>query len=133
VTLESLSVVEHQSAKTNNATSKSNTKTAANHLCKDRTLCNASTNKQIQCYMYKETHGLYQCPQFLNLVTAQRKVCENCFRKGHKASECKARACRYCKEKHNSLLHVENNGQISLVTYSSFGKAQQNHSQRLRF
>jgi hypothetical protein len=133
VTLESLSVAEQQSAKTNNATPKSNNKTSANHFSKDRTLCNASTNKQIQCYMCKEAHGLYQCPQFLNLVIAQRvtqvkewKVCENCFRKGHEASQCKSRACRYCKEKHNSLLHVENNVQTSVVTYSSFGKAKQN-------
>jgi hypothetical protein len=72
VTLESLSVAEQQSAKTNNATPKSNNKTSANHFSKDRTLCNASTNKQIQCYMCKEAHGLYQCPQFLNLVIAQR-------------------------------------------------------------
>jgi hypothetical protein len=133
VTLESLSVAEQQSAKTNNATPKSNNKTSANHFSKDRTLCNSSTNKQIQCYMCKEAHGLYQCPQFLNLVIAQRvtqvkewKVCENCFRKGHEASQCKSRACRYCKEKHNSLLHVENNVQTSVVTYSSFGKAKQN-------
>jgi hypothetical protein len=133
VTLESLSVAEQQSAKTNNATPKSNNKTSANHFSKDRTLCNASTNKQIQCYMCKEAHGLYQCPQFLNLVIAQRvtqvkewKVCENCFRKGHEASQCKSRACRYCKEKHNSLLHVENNVQTSVVTYSSVGKAKQN-------
>jgi hypothetical protein len=83
--------------------------------------------------MCKEAHELYQCPQFLNLVIAQRvtqvkewKVCENCFRKGHEASQCKSRACRYCKEKHNSLLHVENNVQTSVVTYSSFGKAKQN-------
>ncbi|XP_068909850.1 uncharacterized protein [Tenebrio molitor] len=133
VTLESLSVAEQQSAKTNNATPKSNNKTSANHFSKDKTLCNASTNKQIQCYMCKEAHGLYQCPQFLNLVIAQRvtqvkewKVCENCFRKGHEASQCKSRACRYCKEKHNSLLHAENNVQTSVVTYSSFGKARQN-------
>jgi hypothetical protein len=87
---------------------------------------------QINKYSATCAKRLYQCPQFLNLVIAQRvthrewKVCENCFRKGHKASQCKARACRYCKEKHNSLLHVENNRQTSVVTYSSFGKAQQN-------
>jgi hypothetical protein len=72
VTLESLSVAEQQSAKSNNATPKSNNKTSANHFSKDRTLCNASTNKQIQCYMCKEAHGLYQCT--LHQHTLQAKL-----------------------------------------------------------
>lgn len=101
--------------------------------------CNASssdTTKPLShktqykpCPMCKEKHPLFSCQKFLDLSIAdkhnfvtQNKLCSNCLRSGHKASDCPLGPCRKCCKKHNTLLHSnesEDNTQnqpLSLVT-----------------
>ncbi|XP_059062082.1 uncharacterized protein LOC131854916 [Achroia grisella] len=85
--------------------------------------CNVSsmsTNKPQQntithyksCPMCHSKHPLYSCQQFLNLsvldrckIVTQNKLCENCLRLGHSATDCRFGPCRHCSCKHNTLLH----------------------------
>jgi hypothetical protein len=72
------------------------------------------------CVICKQSHWLYQCPTFLALTTNQRSseirkhnLCNNCFRSGHKAAQCRSGSCKKCALKHNSLLHPIETNEIS--------------------
>jgi hypothetical protein len=72
------------------------------------------------CVICKQSHWLYQCPTFLSLTTNQRSseirkhnLCDNCFRSGHKAAQCRSGSCKKCALKHNSLLHPIETNEIS--------------------
>jgi hypothetical protein len=72
------------------------------------------------CVICKQSHWLYQCPTFLSLTTNQRSseirkhnLCNNCFRSGHKAAQCRSGSCKKCALKHNSLLHPIETNEIS--------------------
>jgi hypothetical protein len=72
------------------------------------------------CVICKQSHWLYQCPTFLSLTTNQRSseirkhnLCNNCFRSGHKAAQCRSGSCKKCSLKHNSLLHPIETNEIS--------------------
>lgn len=61
-----------------------------------------------------ESHQLFTCESFRSLPLESRtskakefNVCLNCLRFGHTAKKCFLSHCKYCKEKHNTLLHVE--------------------------
>ncbi|XP_026746171.1 uncharacterized protein LOC113507515 isoform X3 [Trichoplusia ni] len=77
--------------------------------------CEPSSSKSVSCPVCKDNHFLFQCEQFRNLsVQAKLKkaqssnVCLNCLRPGHTAQKCKLGHCKYCPEKHNTLLHTDN-------------------------
>ncbi|XP_059047967.1 uncharacterized protein LOC131843357, partial [Achroia grisella] len=67
------------------------------------------------CPMCKQSHVLFKCDSFRKLTSDVRnqkakeyKVCLNCLNPGHSEQKCKLWArCKYCKAKHNTLLHVD--------------------------
>lgn len=73
----------------------------------------ATIESSVKCLNCSKNHNIYNCESFLKLDVSQRlkrvrelKLCTNCLRKGHFPSQCKSSACRTCKEKHNTLLHL---------------------------
>ena len=92
-----------------------------------------ATKSQIACIICEESHGVKECPVFIesnheersNIV--QRKgLCFGCLGKGHLKKDCKREIkCDTCGKKHNTLFHREvgesnfhgkYNAQISLRT-----------------
>ncbi|XP_072395063.1 uncharacterized protein [Diabrotica undecimpunctata] len=66
------------------------------------------------CTFCKEDHKIYNCAKFLGASTQERikhardsKLCTNCLYSGHFSSNCKYGACKKCKAKHHSLLHLD--------------------------
>lgn len=73
------------------------------------------------CVFCKNSHLIYNCPEFLNLSVASRSqeikkrhLCFNCLRTNHQLKDCHAMTCRKCNKKHHTLLHFENS--TSIVT-----------------
>ena len=69
---------------------------------------------QIICPFCKESHLLYSCRELLKLPVPQRisqvkalKLCLNCLKSGHFLNKCSSGTCRKCKEKHNTILHID--------------------------
>lgn len=95
--------------------------------------CNVSTDKPQDrqsrftrsCLKCTGMHPLYSCKKFLdsdlesklNLIR-ENKLCENCLRSGHAPDTCRFGPCRKCNQKHNSLIHNDNNNS-SVVFHSS--------------
>ncbi|XP_022833705.1 uncharacterized protein LOC111361543 isoform X1 [Spodoptera litura] len=98
-------------------------KTSTNKLNKQKSFavtstdCNNGSNKgsSSNCPMCKQSHVLFKCDIFRKLTSDVRnqkakeyKVCLNCLNPGHSENKCKLWArCKYCKAKHNTLLHVD--------------------------
>lgn len=66
------------------------------------------------CNFCKGAHMIYNCKNFQKLSVIERKnkvkelgLCENCLRTNHTTNKCFLRGCKICKEKHNSMLHVQ--------------------------
>lgn len=77
---------------------------------------NYNQNKQnpLKCPLCSKNHYLYTCETFKNLTIENRiekaknfKVCLNCLRPGHDHQKCRLSHCKYCKYKHNTLLHLD--------------------------
>nr|XP_049703526.1 uncharacterized protein LOC126056065 isoform X2 [Helicoverpa armigera] len=75
---------------------------------------NNSHKNNNKCPLCSQVHTLYKCESFRSLSIENRiqkakdlTVCLNCLRIGHSANNCKFSNCRYCKLKHNTLLHLE--------------------------
>ncbi|KAL0829475.1 hypothetical protein ABMA28_004237 [Loxostege sticticalis] len=69
--------------------------------------------KSYKCILCNESHYLFNCEKFRSLSIEDRiqkaketKVCLNCLRPGHIDSKCSLVPCRYCKKRHNTLLHL---------------------------
>ena len=79
------------------------------------------------CAFCEADHHLWRCDRFGNesvsarkLFVSQKRLCFNCLKSGHRASDCKFKGrCRECDKRHNSLLHdntittAANNGEKS--------------------
>ncbi|KAL0867450.1 hypothetical protein ABMA27_008237 [Loxostege sticticalis] len=68
----------------------------------------------INCPLCSQRHSLFSCESFRALPIENRiqkakdfNVCQNYLRPGHYAKQCKLTHCKYCKIKHNTLLHLE--------------------------
>ncbi|XP_061719409.1 uncharacterized protein LOC133526708 [Cydia pomonella] len=73
---------------------------------------NNSYRKPIVCPYCKHDHFLFTCESFRKLDVDNRiknvngySVCKNCLRPGHLEKQCVLSHCKYCKLKHNTLLH----------------------------
>ncbi|KAH8390359.1 hypothetical protein KR200_010970, partial [Drosophila serrata] len=71
-----------------------------------------SSNLPLCTFCDASDHYLPKCSLFLNLSPNLRfreakklHLCLNCLRKGHRLQHCKSTHCRYCRMKHHSLLH----------------------------
>nr|XP_049706139.1 uncharacterized protein LOC126056604 isoform X3 [Helicoverpa armigera] len=89
----------------------SNNSTKQKHSNKSNNNSHKNNNK---CPLCSQVHTLYKCESFRSLSIENRiqkakdlTVCLNCLRIGHSANNCKFSNCRYCKLKHNTLLHLE--------------------------
>lgn len=96
---------------TENKIVKSNIQT--NNLQNNNLHTNYLQNK-VKCPLCSKDHLLYTCELFKSLSTESRiqkakecKVCLNCLRSSHITKKCRLAGCKYCKSRHNTLLHVE--------------------------
>lgn len=70
--------------------------------------------KTFQCHLCPRKHALRFCKKFLNMNTEDRmrtvilnKNCFNCLAHKHSGTSCRSEtSCRYCNEKHHTLLHT---------------------------
>lgn len=69
------------------------------------------------CFVCKGNHPIFYCKQFLSMEVPdrlkwvqKRQLCVNCFKADHKAKTCQSRSCTKCSSKHNTLLHLEHQG-----------------------
>ncbi|XP_050553293.1 uncharacterized protein LOC118262431 isoform X3 [Spodoptera frugiperda] len=76
--------------------------------------------KPLLCPMCKQDHHVFTCETFKSLPVEVRNkrvhgfnVCLNCLRPGHDANKCKLGNCKYCNKKHNTLLHVHTDSELS--------------------
>src|SRR6185369_7069435 len=77
----------------------------------------AANSSVPSCITCKQNHLLFQCKSFGELSVEARRnlvkdkqLCFNCLRSGHRISACKStQTCRKCGQRHNTLLHLENN------------------------
>jgi hypothetical protein len=68
-----------------------------------------------RCPVCQGEHLTHQCQKFLSMPVSKRsgsvkenKLCRNCLRAGHPASQCRsAHRCRQCRKAHHTLLHFE--------------------------
>lgn len=74
---------------------------------------NKTNKKSFSCPMCHQHHFLFHCEMFKALSIEGRiekakehKVCLNCLRPGHSESHCNLVSCKYCKKRHNTLLHL---------------------------
>ena len=75
--------------------------------------------KKLKCPLCSNDHLLYTCNLFRELPTESRikkakelHVCLNCLRSSHITKKCRMAGCKYCKSRHNTLLHVEPTEQL---------------------
>ncbi|XP_050551755.1 uncharacterized protein LOC118279021 isoform X1 [Spodoptera frugiperda] len=71
-------------------------------------------HNKLKCPLCSNDHLLYTCDLFKILPTETRlqkakelRVCLNCLRSSHITKKCRLAGCKYCKSRHNTLLHVE--------------------------
>lgn len=64
------------------------------------------------CVICNDNHKIYDCPVFKMkgidermMEVSKYKLCVNCLKQGHPASECRLGPCQKCNQRHNSLLH----------------------------
>lgn len=81
---------------------------------KQETNNNEKDKNKIICPMCSQNHYLYSCVAFKQLTIEERvqkakefKVCMNCLRVGHTEKRCRFTRCKYCKNRHNTLLHLD--------------------------
>ena len=75
----------------------------------------------------KPGHTITTCQRFIVLPLAQRmdqviqqKLCLNCLFKGHYSAQCTSKyTCRFCKQRHHSLLHEHNTEEIQQIPSST--------------
>ncbi|KAL0894465.1 hypothetical protein ABMA27_013061 [Loxostege sticticalis] len=84
---------------------------------------NVQNRNIIICPLCTQNHYLYSCDAFRKLTIEDRlqkakefNVCMNCLRVGHVEKRCRFSHCKYCKSRHNTLLHLE--AENSLVEHN---------------
>ncbi len=85
-------------------------------------------SKLTNCSLCKATyHHLSRCQSFLDLNPGQClnhvkqiKACVNCLHHSHQVGQCSSTyTCRFCKSKHHSLLHKEEESSAATPTHTS--------------
>lgn len=88
----------------------------------------SSKNNKFSCnFCNKNNHRIYNCLRFLKLSTEEKinqiqglKCCINCLQTGHSVTECTSTViCKYCNDKHNTLLHINKSNNNSKVNHLS--------------
>ncbi|XP_076659997.1 uncharacterized protein LOC143363272 [Halictus rubicundus] len=67
------------------------------------------------CNICKGSHYTQYCPKLVSMNVDQRielirksGLCHNCLRSNHATKNCKATACKKCKGKHHTMIHIDN-------------------------
>ncbi|XP_058448889.1 uncharacterized protein LOC131428849 [Malaya genurostris] len=79
-----------------------------------RTISNVATSDHVvKCVACKHAHLLFQCDVFRGMSPQQRfelvkkhGICINCLKGQHFATNCTGGVCKYCNQKHHTLLHL---------------------------
>ncbi|XP_061728105.1 uncharacterized protein LOC133533163 isoform X1 [Cydia pomonella] len=104
--LETLEEAKHNRVRTD---------TSVNNKPKSLLASASNVNKpktyNVTCPLCNKAHYVFNCERALPveqrvLKAKEFNVCLNCLRPGHNESKCKLSHCKYCKTKHNTLLHV---------------------------
>lgn len=106
----------HGDKSTSNEKQKSNDKASRSERSQKTFVAAAcQDNPSKSCIICTGKHLIYYCEKFnsmsideRNAEVSKHKLCTNCLRSGHFAHQCPATPCRFCKRKHNSLLHKSN-------------------------
>lgn len=88
-------------------------------------VANVVTQKP-SCKFCKSDHPLHLCKKFLALSITDRiseisklRLCKNCLRFNHATKFCKSiSVCQICKQKHNTLLHIQNSDESPIADHS---------------
>ncbi|KAJ0169355.1 hypothetical protein K1T71_015239 [Dendrolimus kikuchii] len=74
---------------------------------------NHTSNSSYKCPICSQAHFIFSCETFRKLDIESRikrikelNVCRNCLRPGHNHNQCRLTHCKYCNNKHNTLLHM---------------------------
>lgn len=107
-------------------------------------MTSANSKPTMLCPFCNQQHRIVDCPSFKQLSPENRYVevsklnlCVNCLRRGHTSYECRLLGtCMACKNKHNTLLHVdsttpETNTTLNHCSYVPVSLAAQSTSQVL--
>ena len=95
---------------------------------KQHSLLVKGAGKDFSCnHCGKPDHTITTCQRFIVLPLAQRmdqviqqKLCLNCLFKGHYSAQCTSKyTCRFCKQRHHSLLHEHNTEEIQQIPSST--------------
>ncbi|XP_061710281.1 uncharacterized protein LOC133520037 [Cydia pomonella] len=73
------------------------------------------TQYKYKCPVCKNNHSIYQCTKFKTMPVESRinkvnqlNLCTNCLRSGHDEQRCRLSSCRLCTQRHNTMLHINN-------------------------
>ncbi|XP_055590912.1 uncharacterized protein LOC129742994 [Uranotaenia lowii] len=107
-------VLESMSVNHNSVYQSSNIQHASRNSTFARTSNHAAAEiPTYHCYACNEQHLLTHCPRFNNMNAHERltvinlhHLCQNCFRHGHLARNCRSKfSCRLCQKRHHSMIH----------------------------
>jgi hypothetical protein len=72
------------------------------------------SSEHLTCCFCDGSHLSYTCPKVKEMSVSDRlakvkekRVCFNCFKRGHYTEACRSPSCRKCNRKHHTLLHYE--------------------------
>lgn len=92
----------------------------------------ATNNKVQNCSICHEAHFAFSCPRFLQMSVSERlaaarkgRLCLNCLKGGHSATNCTWSNCRKCNRNHNTLLHINFTKQNNLTAPAAVDSASQ--------
>ncbi|XP_071640886.1 uncharacterized protein [Temnothorax longispinosus] len=112
---------------------KSSSDSVTSNSCKTNKVNTHVATSNIGCAYCKGKHYIFQCPDFLKLLSENRNkevrakhLCINCLRSTtHQARDCKSSTCQTCSKKHNTLLHIEDKSNKDNATTNKPDQASQ--------
>nr|CAH7749249.1 unnamed protein product [Callosobruchus chinensis] len=68
----------------------------------------------MKCTLCGDSHYIYRCKKLFSMPVAARiseikklDLCLNCLRSGHAVTDCQSQGCRICAQRHNTMLHTD--------------------------
>ncbi|XP_062538173.1 uncharacterized protein LOC134206469 [Armigeres subalbatus] len=100
-------------------------------------VCHTTFKSTATCWFCSEPrHSVFQCVRFQRMTVSERieaanknKLCRNCLYPGHFARTCEKGTCRQCRQKHHTLLHIEQSASSDPPTQSRPPTVNQQHRQ----
>ncbi|KYN14926.1 hypothetical protein ALC57_12866 [Trachymyrmex cornetzi] len=96
------------------------TKESEKSIKKGKGVAHITNQSKLSCPVCKKEHKVYFCDSFKNLSVQSRvaearklKLCLNCLNTNHLVRDCRSSMCRYCGNKHHSLLHYNSSDSLN--------------------